>query len=188
MVEEGFDVGIRSGPVPETNIVVRKLAEVPRVVCAAPDYLARHGTPMTPDDLLQHDCIRYKSPSTGRSTRWEFKREGDSVAFDVRGSLTFNDPLAVCTAACAGLGLAQLSTFIATPHIRAGTLLPVLIDHAPAHIPLFLHYPARRLLPSRVRVFIDFLLEKLVDHPDLTFDPRAMVPPGYASADREVAA
>jgi DNA-binding transcriptional LysR family regulator len=172
MIEEGFDAGIRAGAIPDANIVARKLADVPRVVCAAPAYLERHGEPRAPRDLTAHDCIRYRSLQTGRTLRWEFgadAREG----LDVEGSLTLNDMAAVCDAALAGHGLAQLPAFIAIAHLRSGRLMPVLTGYpAPAYA-LFLHYPARRLLPARVRAFVDFLLERLAGHPDLAFDPTA---------------
>ena len=88
--------------------------------------------------------------------------------------LTLNDMVAVCDAAVAGHGLAQLPTYIATPALRAGLLAPVLtgVESTPAQ--LMLHYPSRPLTPARVRVVVDFLYERLHAHPDLTLDPRAL--------------
>ena len=188
MIAEGFDVGVRAGSVPDANIVVRKLADVPRVVCAAPAYIERQGEPAAPDDLVGHDCISFRLASTGRLMKWEFRRDGDPFAIEVRGSLVLNDMLAVCDAAVAGLGLAQLPTYLATPYLRDGRLQPVLIDFAPPEIAFFVHYPARRLQPARVRVFVDFLVDRLAGHPDLTFDPRSIGRPARdadepASAD-----
>ena len=171
MIAEGFDVGIRAGTVPDANIVVRKLADVPRVVCAAPDYIAEHGEPSTPDELVSHDCINFRLASTGRVMKWEFRQGEDTLAIEGRGALVLNDMQAVGEAAVARLGLAQLPSFVAMPHIRDGRLLPVLIDYAPPPVPFFVHYAARRLQPARVRVFVDFLIEHLANHPDLTFDP-----------------
>jgi DNA-binding transcriptional LysR family regulator len=170
MVEEGFDIGIRMGTVGDGNVVVRKLAEVPRVVCAAPDYLARRGIPLALADLHAHDCIAYRSPSSGRLVKWEFGGAAPS-AHEPRAALTLNDMFALCEAAIAGHGLAQLPTYIATPRIRAGDLAPVLVDLASAPTQLVLHYAARPLTPARVRVVVDFLYEHLHEHPDLTFDP-----------------
>ncbi len=76
MVEEGFDVGLRIGTVQDGSVVVRKLADVPRVICASPDYLARRGIPGSLADLPAHDCIAYRSPSSGRIV----KREVDAQA------------------------------------------------------------------------------------------------------------
>src|SRR5690242_3509349 len=172
MVAESYDVGIRIGVIPDSNIVVRKLADVPRLVCASPQYLMRHGAPQSPSQLAAHECIRYRSIASGRPLRWEFGRGAAMESYDVRGHLILNDILAVCDAAIAGLGLAQLATFIATPHIREGRLVPVLTDYAPPHFPLSLYYPARRLQAARARVFVDFVLQRLTNHPDLVFDPR----------------
>ena len=171
---EGCDVDIRFGRVPDSNTVVRKLADVPRFVCASPQYLMRHGAPQTPGQLSAHECIRYRSSASGRPRRWEFGRGSEVVGYDVHGHLILNDILAVCDAAVAGLGLAQLATFIATPHVRDGSLVPVLTDYAPPLFPVSLCYPARRLQPARARAFVDFVVERLTSHPDLVFDPRSL--------------
>jgi len=171
MVEEGFDVAIRIGQIADGNVVVRKLADVPRVVCASPDYLVRRGLPATPADLSAHDCIAFRSPASGRIVKWEFG--GDApAAYEPQATVTLNDLFAVCEAAIGGHGLAQLPTFIATPRIRDGQLVPVLVDRVSSFAHLVLQYPARPLTPARVRVVVDFLYQKLHDHPDLTFDPR----------------
>lgn len=180
MIEEGFDVGIGAGAISEANIVARKLADVPRVTCGAPAYLTRHPEPRTPQELAAHDCIRYRSLRNRRPMRWEFG-DGAAQGFDVAGPLTFNDMGAVCDAALAGLGLAQLPSFIATPHVRAGRLKPVLTAYGAPTYPLFLYYPAGRLLPARVRAFVDFTLARVGGHPDLVSDARS---PGSESARR----
>ena len=174
MVAESYDIGIRIGEIPDSNTVVRKLADVPRFVVASPQYLTRHGAPQTPGQLAAHECIRYRSIASGRPVRWEFGRGAQTQAYDVHGHLILNDVLAVCDATIAGLGLAQLPTFIATPHIRDGRLVPVLTHYAPAQFPVSLYYPARRLQAMRARVLIDFILQRLTNHPDLVFDPRCL--------------
>jgi DNA-binding transcriptional LysR family regulator len=176
MVAESYDIGIRIGEIPESNTVVRKLADVPRFVVASPQYLTRCGAPQTAGQLAAHECIRYRSIASGRPMRWEFGRGRETQGYDVRGHLILNDILAVCDAAIAGLGLAQLATFIATPHIREGRLVPVLTRYAPPLFPISLYYPARRLLPARARVLIDFILQRLTNHQDLVFDPRRLEP------------
>jgi DNA-binding transcriptional LysR family regulator len=174
IVAEGYDVALRVGEIAESNAVVRRLADVPRFVCASPQYLMRHGAPQSPSQLTGHECIRYRSVDSGRPVRWEFGHGAAMKSYEVRGHLILNDALAVCDAAIAGLGLAQLATFIATPHIREGRLVPVLTDYAPAHFPVALYYPARRLQAARTRVFVDFVLQRLAGHPDLVLDPRGL--------------
>jgi DNA-binding transcriptional LysR family regulator len=97
-----------------------------------------------------HECIAYRSPSTGRIVKWEF---GGDVpeSYEPHAVLTLNDIFGVCDAAIAGHGLAQLPTFIATPPIRNGELVPVFVDRASAPAHLVLQYPARPLTPARVR-------------------------------------
>ena len=174
MVDEGFDLSIRFGAVSAANVVVRKLADIPRVICASPEYLARRGVPSSIEALADHECVAYRSPSTGRIVKWEFGGEAPQ-SYEPRAALTLNDMFAVCDAALAGNGLVQLPTFIATPRIRAGELVPVLVDRASSPAQLVIQYPARPLTPARVRVVVDDLFEKLRDHPDLTFDPRTIV-------------
>ena len=173
MAEEGFDVALRIGAPAEGSLVARKLADVPRVVCASPDYLARRGVPATLADLAAHDCIAYRSPSSGRLVKWE---AGPHAAEAVQASsvLTLNDMVAVCEAAMAGHGLAQLPTYIATPALRAGALVAVLRDVESRPAQLMLLYPARALTPARVRVVVDLLYERPHEHADLTFDPRGI--------------
>jgi len=181
MVEEGFDVGLRIGKPGDGNVVVRKLADVPRVICASHDYLARRGVPRTLAELREHDVIAYRSPWNGRLVKWEC---GDCTAETppANAVLTLNDMVAMCEAAIAGHGLAQLPTYLATPALRAGFLAPVLAEVESAPAQLTLHYPARPLTPARVRVVVDFLYEHLHGHPDLTFDPRALASGARAEA------
>jgi DNA-binding transcriptional LysR family regulator len=182
MVEEGFDVGIRIGKPTDGNVVVRKLADVPRAVCASRDYLARRGAPQTLADLPNHDAIAYRSPSSGRIVKWEFGDLAGAELPQANAVLTLNDMVAVCDAAVAGHGLVQLPTYIATPALRAGLLAPVLTNVESTPAQLMLHYPSRPLTPARVRVVVDFLYERLHAHPDLTLDPRALGAEAGASA------
>ncbi len=184
MTDEGFDVGIRTGSEPDTNSVVRKIADLPRLVCASPDYIAAYGTPSSPGELLAHDCICFRSPSTGRLAPWEFTGNDDAMAIAVKGTLLLNDLLAVRDAAIAGLGLAQLPACLTMPHVHAGRLVPVLLDYVPPPTPLFIQYAARKLQPARVRVFVEFMLERLRRNPDLTFDPRRKPAKKNAAATR----
>lgn len=176
MVDEGFDVGIRVGAINDVGLVARKLATVPRVVCASADYVARRGAPATLAELSGHDCIAYRSPSSGRIVKWQFDAHAP-VFHEPNAVVTLNDMVAVCDAAAAGHGVAQLPTYIATPRIRSGELVTLLRDQDSIPLDLVLHYPARPLTPARVRVVVDFLYEALHDHPDLTCDPAPPMAP-----------
>jgi DNA-binding transcriptional LysR family regulator len=106
------------------------------------------------------------------------------MAIAVKGTLLLNDLLAVRDAAIAGLGLAQLPACLTMPHVHAGRLVPVLLDYVPPPTPLFIQYSARKLQPARVRVFVEFMLERLRRNPDLTFDPRRKPTKKSATATR----
>ncbi len=170
LVAEGFDFGLRSGALPERDIVVRRLRDAPRVVCASPAYLRTHGAPPSPEGLREHECIALRSVVTGRVSRWEFRREGESFALEVHGRMVCNDLLTAADAAVAGLGIAQLPAYVVATDIRAGRLHSLLAGFAAQPTPLYIYYPSRLLSP-RVRVVVEFLLEQLGQHPELAFDP-----------------
>ncbi len=157
IVAEGFDAGVRLGEaVPKDMIAVRFGGDVRFVAVAAPDYLARRGTPGTPDDLGTHDCIRIRLPS-GKPYRWEFARYGQEIARDVPGPLTLDHPGLMVEAACAGLGIAYLAERWAAPLVASGALVLVLDDWCPPIPGLFLYYPGHRHVPATLRAFIDLL-------------------------------
>ena len=159
IVAEGFDAGIRLGEaVPQDMVAVRFGGTVRFIAVASPAYLARHGTPQTPDDLQRHACIRFRLPS-GKRFGWEFSRHGQELAIDVPGALTLDHPELMAEASAAGLGIAYVSGDTAGPHLQTGALVPVLDDWCPAIPGLFLYYPGHRLVPPGLRAFIDVLKE-----------------------------
>ena len=159
IVAEGFDAGIRLGEaVPQDMVAVRFGGTVRFIAVASPAYLARHGTPQTPDDLQRHACIRFRLPS-GKRFGWEFSRHGQELAMDVPGALTLDHPELMAEASAAGLGIAYVSGDTAGPYLQTGALVPVLDDWCPAIPGLFLYYPGHRLVPPGLRAFIDVLKE-----------------------------
>ncbi len=159
IVAEGFDAGVRLGEaVPKDMIAVRFGGSVRFVVVAAPQYLAGHEPPQTPDDLQRHACIRVRLPS-GKPYRWEFEQHGQELTLDVPGPLTLDHPELMLEAAAAGLGIAYVADRSALPYIESGTLVTVLDDWCPLIPGLFLYYPGRRHVPPGLRVFMDVLRE-----------------------------
>lgn len=155
IVAEGFDAGVRLGEsVPQDMIAVRLTADMRFMALAAPEYLAAHGTPRTPDDLRQHRCIGIRMPS-GKPYRWEFERRGQTLALEVSGNLTLDNPQIMADAAARGLGIAYLAEHIAAPYLREGRLVPALADWCPPVPGLFLYYPGHRHVPSGLRALID---------------------------------
>ena len=157
IVTEGFDAGVRLGEaVPKDMVAVRFGGDARFVAVASPAYLARCGTPQTPDDLATHACIRVRLPS-GKPYRWEFRRHGREIAVDVPGTLTLDHPGLMAEAAAAGLGIAYLAERWAAPLIADGALVPVLDEWCPMIPGLFLYYPGHRHVPAALRAFIDVL-------------------------------
>lgn len=160
LVEERWDVAIRIGRLVDSSLVARKLATVNFVLCAAPDYLARRGTPRTVADLVDHDCLDF-TLSTTTPRAWRFGADG-SVRQPVRGSLQADNGDVLVEAAAAGLGLVYGPRFIAARALREGRLVELQLDHPAARLGAIyaITHPARRPA-ARTRAWIEFLAEAL---------------------------
>ncbi|WP_190237549.1 LysR family transcriptional regulator [Rhizobium sp. R634] len=170
LVTEGLDVVVRSGELADARLIARPLGEQHFVVCASPAYLDRHGRPETPDDLTRHACIHFKYPSSGRIAPWAFRPPHERLLLPK--SLTFNNTDAGLRAARDGLGLAHLPVYVAEPHIRAGTLIPVLTAFMAPFGSLSLVWPSNRQLSPKIRAFVDFVVENFAARPE-AFRPAA---------------
>lgn len=162
--DEGFDLAIRGRAPDDSGLIARKLEDAELVVVASPAYLKRAGQPATPDDLVHHECIQYALPSTGRNLPWLFKCQDESEPAETMtrgGYSTAGDVLAGVTLARHGAGLFQTYRFVAAEGLADGTLREVLKDYGGGSRPFVLLYPHARHLSSRVRCFVDFLMEKL---------------------------
>jgi len=159
IVAEGFDAGIRLGEaVPQDMVAVRFGGETRFVAVASPAYLAARQIPRVPDDLKDHNCIRFRLPS-GKPYRWEFEKHGQEIAIDVPGVLTLDNMELMAEAAIGSLGIAYISDRSAESYIQRGALVSVLDDWCPPIPGLFLYYPGHRLVPPALRAFIDVLKE-----------------------------
>lgn len=155
LVEDGIDVAIRTGNLPDNvSLVARRLFAYPLVTCAAPDYLARRGTPRSIEDLQAHECLNFRNARTGRAHPWRFENGKPLVG---SGSLVVDDGEAVFRAAEAGIGVSQMPGFMAEGAIRRGSLVEVLRRFRPPDVPVSALYLDRRLVSPRVRAFVDFL-------------------------------
>lgn len=159
LIEEQADIAVRTGPLPQqAAFVQRKIADLQRVVCAAPSYLARRGTPAVPADLKNHDCIVV----AGGLLRWPFKTRGGGVdSVEVHTRVVTDDAEAALRLAIEGAGIIRLSDVIVGGPLQDGQLVPLLTDvHYVEPLPLAAVYPAGRQRLPRVAVFIDFLVER----------------------------
>ena len=158
IVEEGFDLAIRIGESGSTSVIARKLGETRMITCAAPDYLQRCGTPVTPGQLAAHNCLLYEY-LTNRN-EWRFvDPNGGELRVRVGGSLQTNNGDMLASAAAEGLGICCEPDFIVAADLRAGRLVRVLADFEPPASVIHAVYPSRRHLSGKVRAFVDFLTE-----------------------------
>ncbi len=159
--EENFDLAIRFRSPPDSTMIARYLEDAALVVVASPAYLERAGTPRTLADLEQHECIQFDLPSSGRRIPWLFNEEGNEKEIILAGNYSCTEDLLACvTLAKADAGLFQTYKFIVKKELADGSLVEVLQAFGGCSRPLSLLYPYGRLLPSRVRAIIDFMIEQ----------------------------
>ncbi|WP_186108775.1 LysR family transcriptional regulator [Burkholderia gladioli] len=158
--EQAFDVGIRFGDVPEARINARRLLRNRRIVCAAPAYLTRHGTPRTPRELAQHPCLVLRENDSAYGS-WHFTRGSQEETVKVRGPLSSNDGAAVLKWALDGHGVTIHSQWEIDALLREGSLMPLLADWSLPNADIYAVYLERNQLSARLRTFIDFLGTRL---------------------------
>jgi DNA-binding transcriptional LysR family regulator len=160
LVAEGFDAAVRFGEPEPSSLIAHKLLETRILTCAAPSYLAAHGTPLHPSDLERHECLMFRDPMTGHPFPWEFWRRGEGIAVKASGRLMLND-LATKLAACAaGAGIAQTFALGAERLLASGELVQILPEWAEERSPLYAYYPSRQLPPASVQAFLDFVADR----------------------------
>lgn len=174
LIEEGYDLAVRIGVMPDSSLVARRLGPNPRVLCAAPAYLARRGAPQRPEALASHDCLLYHYQTSGDTWRLR-KRDADAkgegagegeTSVKVKGRLKVNNGDSLREAALAGRGIAHLPTFIVRDDVKAGRLVTLLDEYDDVTDGgVYAVYPASRNLSPKVRVFIDFLVERFARAP-----------------------
>jgi DNA-binding transcriptional LysR family regulator len=157
IVRDGFDAGIRFGPLVARDMIALRLGPPVRpAVVAAPAYLTRRGTPKAPDDLAAHECIRIRLPSGG-ILPWRFQRRGKIVEAAPGGSLVVNDRALELQAAPDGAGIAYLLANRVAALLRNGRLVQLLEPWMPPAASFYLYYPSRRQVPPPLRAFADFM-------------------------------
>jgi DNA-binding transcriptional LysR family regulator len=156
IVSGGFHAGIRLGDyLADEMIAVALTRPQTATYVATADYLAQKGTPQTPADLLQHDCIRYRQISAGQIAPWRFVMDGAETHVDVTGNLVFNDLRSVVDAAARGLGIGWTLRDGVKAQIASGELVEVLPDYTPDRPRFYLYYPKQLKNLNRLRAFID---------------------------------
>lgn len=154
LVEEGFDLAVRAGMMRDSSLIARRLGSASRVVCASPGYLAARGVPQTPADLARHDCLLYSYESSGSA--WRLDGESSPT---LSGPLISNNGDVMRKAALADQGLCFVPRFLVGPDLDAGRLVPVLQDFVVDSGGVYAVYAHSRYLSSKVRAFVDHLVE-----------------------------
>jgi DNA-binding transcriptional LysR family regulator len=162
LVDEGYDLAIRITNHVDPNLIARRLARCRHVVVAAPDYLENAPDLKTPEDLKQHDCLMYAHTTGGV---WPFSRDGVDYSVKVDHVFKSNNPDVLVEAAAAGMGVAMMPTFMASDAIRRGAMKPVLEDYDALEVQVYVVYASRQFLPAKIRVFIDYLKDRISDPP-----------------------
>lgn len=157
LVEDGVDCVLRVGPLSDSGLIARPIGKLSLINVASPAYLARHGTPRTPDDLGAHRAVKYASPSSGRVEDWEWVENGALHAVPMRGRVTVNSAEAYIACCRAGLGLIQIPAYDVKRHLLAGDLVEVMPGHRAEPMSMTLLYPNRQHLSRRLQVFADWL-------------------------------
>jgi DNA-binding transcriptional LysR family regulator len=162
--DDGYDLGIRITATPGQNLVARKLAVNRKVLCAAPAYLARRGTPRVIEDLAGHDGVLF--PPMAPKRAWSLRRDGQLHVVPVAARFETDDMDASHAAVVAGLGIGVLPIYVAADDLRRGRLVPLLreVEILP-DFGIYLVYLPNRTLPRRVRTLIDFLVQRFEPAP-----------------------
>lgn len=160
LVEQGIDCAVRGAPIADdSTLVARHISNVRWMTCASPEYLRAHGTPKRVEDLSAHNCVRFVSPSTGRTADWKFEKDGVTSAFVPRGNLAVTGFEAAAAAALHGVGIAQVPEPLVSGSLREKKMKAVLLDHIAPAPSLQVVYPSNRYLTAKVRAFADFVAE-----------------------------
>ena len=160
IASEGFDVAIRvASRLRESNLVARRLGTDRRVLCAAPSYLDRHAAPKTPHDLTQHNCLQLFS--VRQTYEWSFPSPGGPLVIPVSGNLSVDNVVALRTALVGGHGIAFMPQSVISSDLRRGRLVPLLPNYPMQEMGVYAVHVHGRHVPAKVRVFLDFLIERL---------------------------
>jgi len=162
LIGESFDVAVRFGEPEPSSLVIRKIADTEVLTCAAPSYIAEHGVPNTPLDLLDHQCIHFRSPGSGRIFKWDFLIDGSWQTLPVKSRMIVNDSPSLLAACLGGHGIAQPLELYSREALRSGKLVRILPEWNQEHYPLYAYLPSRRHPAAKVRVFLSFI-EQLIE-------------------------
>ena len=162
--EQGLDIAIHSGVLPDSSRIARKVGESAWVICASPEYIDRRGRPNYPQDLVNHDCFNFSFKSAWNN--WEFEIDNHKTLIPVSAKASFAQGDLLRQMALSGAGIVKLAQFHIGADIRKGRLIPLLEEYAlDEKEPIYMVYSNRKHLSPRIRVFRDFLETKIAEQP-----------------------
>ncbi len=164
LIEEGFDLAIRIANLPDSSLIARRLAPIQSIMCASPSYLKKMGTPKTPSELIEHQCLVY-SLLHDYECWYLTDIKGKEIRVQIRPYLKASTGEFIRDAAVAGQGIILVPSFIAYKEIEHGELIQVLKEYKPLQIGAYAIYPPTRHLSQRVRTFVDFLVKRFEGTP-----------------------
>lgn len=159
LVEDGLDLAVRIGALPQSDLIARKIGGVRSIVCAAPSYLARRGMPRTPAELAGHACLGYTL--TGSGADWRMEGPDGALTVPITGPIRADNGDIIRLAALSGAGILFQPNFIVDDDLAAGRLMRLLPDWQSAELGVYAVYPSRKHLSAKVRTFVDFLAAAL---------------------------
>lgn len=165
LVEEGLDVAVRIGELPDSSLTAMRVGAVRRVVCGAPTYLQTHGIPASPEDLSGHETVVFSALNA--KPEWQFRGAGGSFSVPLSTRLSVNTADVAIAAAAAGRGLTRVLSYMIAEEVRDGRLQIVLADYETSPMPIHVVYAEGRKAAARVRALVDCLVENLRANPSI---------------------
>lgn len=159
MLDEGVDIAVRIGDLPDSSMQAIRVGQVRRVICASPDYLAQHGTPTSPDELHAHTIV--SASSVTPNPEWKLMHKGEACSVRLQARMMTSTNESAVRAVVSGFGLTRLLSYQVAEHLRTGQLKAVLPDFEPSPMPIHVVHREGRHAPQRVRAFLDLAIERL---------------------------
>ncbi|MGV8921186.1 MAG: LysR family transcriptional regulator [Pseudomonas sp.] len=159
LVTEGLDVTFRIGDINDSGLIARHVGMTQRITVAAPDYLLRHGTPESPEDLSQHNCLFFNLLAT--QNQWRYEKDQQQYSIRIKGNAQSNSSEAIREMVVSGLGISLSPNWLFSDDLRAGRVVAILQDYTPQPLPVYALSPANRRQSARVRALVDYMAEAL---------------------------
>jgi DNA-binding transcriptional LysR family regulator len=161
VIDDGLDAVIRSGDLPDSRLMARRLGSFRAMLCASPDYLQRQGTPQHPRELERHACLQFRNHTSGKLQKWMMRTDPGEAEPHLPTTMICNNIEGMLTATVNGLGIAYLPNFLVRDAIASGTVVPVLDNYMIQHGQFWVLWPSNRQMPPKLRVFVDFICARL---------------------------